>query len=101
MLNKKLNAKFNIFEEIDKFSSNENTKQSSFKNKDFYSFNDSNDFNSIDERYNYYEFGKKINKNKSFNNTFNNKINKKGNNIKKKIHKKIIGQIYRCIFFPS
>ena len=93
MLNKKLNAKFNIFEEIDKFSSNENTKQSSFKNKDFYSFNDSNDFNSIDERYNYYEFGKKINKNKSFNNTFNNKINKKGNNIKEKFHKKIIGQI--------
>ena len=32
MLNKKLKEKFEIFDKIDKISSNENTKQSLFKN---------------------------------------------------------------------
>ena len=88
MLNKKLFDKFNLFEEIDKFSSHENTKQSSFKNKEVYSFNESSDNNIMNETFNFYQIGNNLNinnKNENLNKTnINNKINKKINNLKRK-----------------
>jgi hypothetical protein len=87
MLNKKLKEKFEIFDKIDKISSNENTKQSLFKNKDSYLLNEANN-NSVNQAFHFIYMGnylKNLNKNNNLNESFNNKFqNNKVENLKEK-----------------
>ena len=87
MLNKKLKEKFEIFDKIDKISSNENTKQSLFKNKDSYLLNEANN-NSVNQAFHLIYMGnylKNLNKNNNLNESFNNKFqNNKVENLKEK-----------------
>ena len=90
MLNNKLKEKFELFEEIDRISSNENTKQSSFKNKDSFSFNEANN-SYINQASNFIHMGnylKNLNKNDNFNFSFNKKDNSKIENLKEKFPSK-------------
>ena len=77
MLNKKLKEKFDFFNEIDKISSNENTKQSSIKNKESYYLNESNN-NKINKSNNFtytYKNTQNLNKDENFELSFNNNHN--------------------------
>ena len=88
MLNKKLKEKFDLFDEIDKISSNENTKQSSFKNKNPYLLNEVNN-NSVNQASNFIymdNYMKNLNKNNNFKKSFYNipENNNKIENLKEK-----------------
>ena len=88
MLNKKLKEKFELFDEIDKISSNENTKQSSFKNKNPYLLNEVNN-NSVNQASNFIymdNYMKNLNKNNNFKKSFYNipENNNKIENLKEK-----------------
>ena len=77
MLNKKLKEKFDYFNEIDKISSNENTKQSTIRNKDTYYLNGANN-NKINPPNNFVcngKYSKNLNKEESIENSFNNNRN--------------------------
>lgn len=88
MLNQKLKDKFKIFEEIDKVTSYENTKQSSIKNRDSYSFNEGNN-TSINQSFNFIHMGnclKNLNKYDNLDKSFNNSNNKGIENLKGKFN---------------
>lgn len=84
MLNRQLNEKFEIFHEIDKFTSNENVKENILKNKDPYLFDESNNIstNQASNFMNNNNYFKYINNNENNNKTFKKSKNIKITNLK-------------------